>query len=124
MIAYEFRSHREAREKFPETLFLILNEGQADLQARELILETVWAFEPEFLAQLTGLDALVFGLLQKLCEDANLAVLKIIEATCGVDAFVKAAIEADGRGHFIAAVDGEEIPVLIKGIPHFVYCVD
>lgn len=124
MIAHEFRSHREARAKFPETLFLILNEAQADRQALESILDTVWAFEPEFLAEVTGLDAIVFGLLQKLCEDANLAILKIIEATCGVDAFVKAAIEADGRGHFIAAVDGEEIAVLIKGVPHFVYWVD
>lgn len=124
MFAFEFRNHAEARAKYPETLFLILNEGQADLQAREVILDTAWAFNADFLAELTGIDQSVYECLQRLSEDANTAVLKLIEATCGVDKFVQAAIDADGRGHFIAAVDGEEIAVSIKGIRYFVYWCD
>lgn len=124
MFAYEFRNYAEAYAKYPETMFLILNDGQADLQAREVVLDTAWAFNADFLAKLTGIDQTVYECLQRLCEDANTAVLKLIEATCGVDKFVQAAIAADGRGHFISPMDGKEIAVLINGIRHFVYWCD
>ena len=34
--------------------------------------------------------------------------MQMIQATCGIDSFVEAAISADGRGHFLARYDSEE----------------
>ena len=42
-------------------------------------------------------------------EDANDALTALIEAGSGMEDFIDAAINADGRGHFLASYDGEEI---------------
>jgi hypothetical protein len=45
---------------------------------------------------------------EKCCEGCNDFFKAIIKGTCGLDKFVEDAIEADGRGHFLAYYDGEE----------------
>ncbi len=50
------------------------------------------------------------------CESNNDVIYNTIEKTCGIDEFVKAAISADGRGHFMSSYDGEENEETITGI--------
>lgn len=81
---------------------------QAMLAAEECIKDSLWAFNPSFLAGETEIPEEVFVALQPRCEDSNDAVLKLVEATCGLDHLVAEAIGADGLGHFLSPYDGEE----------------
>ena len=57
----------------------------------------------------TGLPAQCFACMQeKMCEDANDAILALIRSTCGEASIVDAAVSADGRGHFLASYDSDE----------------
>lgn len=90
--------------------YLIAKDKEAaEDAARDYIENCVWSFNASFLAQMTGIDMSVFETMQPKCEDAQEGVESIIEATCGMDAFVDAAIQADGLGHFLASYDGAEI---------------
>lgn len=120
----KFATLSEAKEIYNRGLYLLLTDAEAQEQARSIIIETAWAFEPEFLSMMTGLDESVFIILQKLCETSNEAVLNLIKATCGLDKFVSEAILADGRGHFISPIDGQEIELQIAGVSYFAYYVD
>lgn len=90
--------------------FLVLSDDEADERVREYILGSVWAFRSEFLAGhlKDGVDQEVIELIQSngKCESNNSAILSLIE---DIDHFVKDAILADGRGHFLASYDGDEI---------------
>lgn len=86
-----------------------INHKAADEAAKEYICDSAWAFRSEFLANLTGLSATVFEALSSLCESSNEAVLGIIERCSSLNEFVKAAIEADGRGHLLSQYDGNEL---------------
>ena len=98
--------------------YLVLTDTEADERARESILDLVWAFKPDFLESHTGVDASVFKVLQqKMYEDANCAILKLIEDK---DHFVDDAILSDGRGHSLAQYDNEENE---EG-PFFIYRID
>lgn len=92
--------------------FLILTDEEADTAAAEAVKESVWAFRSEFLEAHTvdGIDADVLRAIQEAkSEDANAPILALIAAGSGVDHFVQDAIGADGRGHFLAGYDNEEI---------------
>jgi hypothetical protein len=89
--------------------YLVCSDELADEQAKAEILSTLWAFKPSFLAEMTKLDSVVFEKLATLCEDSNTAIQTIIKVTCGLDYLVEQAITSDGRGHFLASFDGEEI---------------
>lgn len=89
-------------------LFLVLTDEEADARARQYIEESVWAFNASFLAGQTGLPESAFEGLSKQCEEGNEPIMQMIQATCGIDSFVEAAISADGRGHFLARYDHEE----------------
>lgn len=90
--------------------YLVLTDEEADSRAKDAILESAWAFRPEFLAAhlKEGVDQEVVELIQSngKCEDNNKAILSLID---DVDHFVDDAIKADGRGHFLSHYDGEEI---------------
>lgn len=88
--------------------YKVYTDEEADAACRDSIEDSLWAFNADFLASETGIDRIVFERLSDLCEGANDAVRSIIDATCGYDDFVKAAVSADGRGHFIATYDGDE----------------
>ena len=89
-------------------LFLVLTDEEADAYARQYIEESVWAFNASFLAGQTGLPESAFEGLSKQCEEGNEPILQMVQATCGIDSFVEAAVSADGRGHFLARYDHEE----------------
>lgn len=102
--------------------WLVLTDEEADIRAKDYILDSVWAFRPDFLAGYTELPVEVFEALQDKCEDANEAVLELIKRTDGgVDDFVDDAIGADGRGHFISTYDGDEQSVCLDNEWYFCY---
>tara|TARA_B100000519_G_C14192364_1_gene413777 strand:- start:560 stop:1117 length:558 start_codon:yes stop_codon:yes gene_type:complete len=92
--------------------YAIGTDEECDEAAAEYIRETVWAFQGWFIADhspegLTGEHIDRFR--KDDCEDANAPLISLIEAGSGMADFIDAAISADGRGHFLAGYDGEEL---------------
>lgn len=120
----------EIKEGYDSCIFLIqgeymvLNEQERNEKVKEYIQDTLWAFRPSFLAKETGLPEKVFHTLTDQCESGNDAILALIETTCGLDAFVKAAIKADGYGNFLSSYDGKEKRVSVKGENYFIYRIN
>ena len=89
------------------------NDEAADVAARGAILESLWAFRSEFLADYVpalGNDkarAAFDKMREALCEDANELVRSMVGDR--LDELVTDAIGADGRGHFLASYDGDEV---------------
>ena len=91
--------------------YLIYTDSEADKACKESILDSAWAFNTSFIsdhmrAPLNGEGIKAFAEMQnKLCESANAIVLAVIRCP---KKFVKDAISADGRGHFLAGYDHNE----------------
>ena len=97
--------------------YKVLTDAEADAEAKKEILNSLWAFNADFILTHTEFyntssdreDAEFIDCLQKLqsniCESANSIVKALI---VDIDTFIKDAIESDGRGHFISWYDGEE----------------
>jgi hypothetical protein len=102
---------------------LVLTDEEADEAAYEYIADSLWAFNPSFLASETDLPKEVFQAIadNDKHESNNEAIRAIIDATCGFESFAGAAISADGRGHFLAAYDGDENSHEIEGKTFFIY---
>jgi len=100
--------------------YLVLTDDEADERTKEYILDSVWAFNPWFLASETGIDQEVFEAIQAndRCERNNDAILRLIEDE---DSFVKSAISADGRGHFMSSYDGYEHEENVNGVTYYIY---
>lgn len=105
--------------------FLALDDNEADQRAEEYINDSLWAFNASFIASHTrvNLDDRAIKALEKmqgeLCEDANDLVRALIH---DFDHFVKDAISADGRGHFLAPYDfNEEEVTLDTGETFYIY---
>lgn len=90
--------------------YYVLTDNEADEKAKEYIKDSLWAFNPSFLADQTELPIEVFEAIaaNNKCEGNNEAIESIIEKTTDIDSFVEAAIRADGRGHFLSSYDGNE----------------
>ena len=94
--------------------YLVLTEDEADEVAAAYIAESIWAFNADFILETCGLDSgsnVVRSLRQiqkDSCEGCNDFISALVDGTCGIDEFVQAAIDADGRGHFLSSYDGEE----------------
>lgn len=87
--------------------YLVLDDSETDEKVAEYIRESVWAFRPEFLAShMDGIDAEDLKPIQEKCESANPIIIKLID---DFERFVSDAVASDGRGHFLAQYDGEEI---------------
>ena len=67
------------------------------MNLRNSIEELVGYFNAQFLMEQTGIDTEVFDALRQGASTSE-RVMQIIQATCGYDSFVEAAISADGRG--------------------------
>lgn len=100
--------------------YIVLTDEEADEKAKAYILDTVWAFNPDFLAGETGIDEEVFKAIQDngRCESNNDAILRLIDDEEG---FVASAICADGRGHFMSSYDGEENEENVNGVYYYIY---
>lgn len=100
--------------------YFVLTDDEAEEKAKDYIRDSVWAFNPSFLASHAkdGVEENVFKSLSELCESSNDAVLSLID---DFDDFVGDAISSDGRGHFISQYDGEESIEEINGTEYFIY---
>ena len=87
------------------TEYIILDEEQQLESVKDSIQETASYFSSGFLEAMTDIPSEAFDAL----EGHDNAVVKIIESTCGLDAFAEECIDVDGAGHFIAYYDGEQI---------------
>ncbi len=99
--------------------YKILTDEEADKAAEESIEESLWAFNAEFILEHSKIEVVgreydeivkAFHKMQEtLCESANALVKALVtDINDSIDDFVQAAVEADGRGHFISSYDGEE----------------
>lgn len=93
------------------TQYLVLSDDEATLQAYAHIRDSVWAFRPEFLAKYVPMPVKAIQKLQELCEDANPALLAMLDQAGKFKQFADDAIAADGRGHFLSNYDGKEAVV-------------
>jgi hypothetical protein len=102
--------------------YLVLTDDEADEQAKNYILDTVWAFNKSFLdchsEAISEIDEKTFAKLQEGCESINKAILAMIDDKAY---FVEEAISADGRGHFLSFYDGEENEQKFNKIYYFIY---
>jgi hypothetical protein len=98
---------------FDDGDWVLLDDDGANDMVKDYIRESLWAFNPEFLAGETGLSVEVFRAIQAndQCESNNEAIEAMVQATCGVQSLVDSAISADGRGHFLSSYDGNEYEV-------------
>lgn len=92
--------------------YAIGTDCEADAAVEQNTRDMVWAFNAQFILEQCELPrelAPVIGTFQgEECEGANEALLKLVEKCCGLGDFTKAAVGADGRGHFLSGYDGEE----------------
>lgn len=88
--------------------YLVLTDKEADEKAAEYIKESLWAFNPSFLAGVTGVDEEVFKAIQAndRCKSNNEAMLRLVGDD--LDQLIQDAISSDGRAHFMNTYDGEE----------------
>ena len=92
--------------------YLVLNDSDAQDHAADYIVETVWAFNADFLSWFVpeGIEAShIEAMRGNQCEDFNDAATALVEAGKGMDRLINEAISADGRGIFIATYDHHEI---------------
>lgn len=123
----------EYNEKFFEISdgreYRVLTNEEADEETRSEIENSLWAFNAAFICQTCGFlngksyteqNRIIDSLeaMQKACENANDFIAAMIKGTCGLDIFVEKAIDADGRGHFLASYDGEENVIYEKENGH------
>lgn len=87
--------------------YKVFTDEEADAAARDAILDLVWAFNADFLADWVEMDTDTIAVHQDRCESSNAAFLRLIGKE-NHQPFVDAAIGADGRGHFLAGYDDEE----------------
>lgn len=106
--------------------YLVLTDDEADEYVKEEIKNLVWTFKPEFIIDHTELpyesEEMIKTFQEEKCEGANETILAMID---DFDEFVRDAISADGRGHFLAHYDGEENKIEVfnteKGIVELFY---
>ena len=104
--------------------FRVLTDEEADEACAKSISEMLWAFNTNFIASHTrnGLNPAALKAMEKaqgeMCEDANDLVAALIE---DMDHFVRDAVSADGRGHFLANYDGEEREESVNGTTYYIF---
>jgi len=105
-------SYNENLFEYGNQEYLVCTDEEADQEVKENILDSLWAFNTEFILRHSKIECIsdrtekAFKKMQmELCESANEIVKAIIE---DLDEFVEDAISADGRGHFLSSYDGTE----------------
>jgi len=92
--------------------FAIGTDSEADDACEAYVRDSIWAFNASFILEQCDLPRDLEECIQsyqgKECESANDSLLKLVEKCCGLREFTKAAMSADGRGHFLSGYDGNE----------------
>ena len=89
--------------------YMILDDEDANNLAGDNIVESLWAFNADFICQHTALPCdgaeLIQAFQEEKHEGANAVIYGLIE---DIPEFIDDAITTDGRGHFLNTYDGEE----------------
>ncbi len=89
--------------------YLVLDDEESEAKCKEQILDSLWAFNADFIIYHTNLPyesiEMIKNYQETKCEDCNETIKALIT---DLDKFVEDAISSDGRGHFLATYDGEE----------------
>ena len=119
----EFKTMAQAKKEFSQNTHLILSNAQAQKACKEYVKESVWAFNSNFLAQVTKLNKSLFDAIKdnNKCEDNNETILKLVNKFSSLNKITQEAISSDGRGHFLASYDGHETEIMIGKKVFFVY---
>lgn len=95
--------------------WLLVDVDEREEELQNNIENSVWAFNPTFLACFTKLPEEIFKALQDQCEGANDTVMALIQSNGphhskkqNFEAFCEEATLYDGYGHFLSPYDGEE----------------
>jgi hypothetical protein len=89
--------------------YIILTDDEADDSAKNEIINSLWAFRPEFIASFLNLSPNAVKAIQdSLHEDASEEFKAILEANGNLDDLIDDAIRSEGRGLFLAPYDFEE----------------
>jgi len=97
--------------------YRVLTDAEADLAAREYILDSLWAFNTSFLVGFMAdeireirdretLEKSLAKMQEYMCEDANPIIYALVKDK--IEKLIQEAISSDGRGHFLAGYDCEE----------------
>lgn len=117
---YQDNEYEEGRASY-----LVLTDDEADEAARAAILESLWAFNTDFLSsyieELGDVEAArAFDDMRgRLCESANALVKRMLDDR--LDDCISDAIASDGRGHFLSGYDSDERKVFVNGSCWYVY---
>lgn len=111
--------------RFGRQEYRVLTDDEATEAAKSYIKETLWAFNVSFLSRFVPAlqnkrAAKAWeDMVGELCEGAN----PLVEALIGINitAFCEAAIDADGRGHFLAGYDNVESDETVGETQFFIY---
>lgn len=103
----DFRSSGEF--SYGSAEYRVLRDDESDSAVSEYVDQSLWAFNASFLAGQTDLPEECFSALNEKCESGNDAIRQMVDKTCGFASFVDSAVSADGRGHFLASYDSEEL---------------
>lgn len=87
------------------------NEQKAFEACCEYVEDNLCYFCPEFLAEQTELPIEIFEALASKDFHDNSVYKSLIEHVTTIENFTQAAIDADGRGHFLNSWDGSELEI-------------
>lgn len=88
------------------------DEEQADKAAKDAAMDTLWAFNVQFLSSFLPCHLndrqrqAIQNMQNTLCEDAGPIVALLLGDK--LDEMLKRAVSLDGRGHFLSPYDGQE----------------
>lgn len=110
--------------------YLVFNDKQATKYCKECILETLWAFNTDFIASFLDLNNWEYNsfiknfkkLQSEICEDCNIIVKKLLGNK--LNEFIKEAIKIDGRGHFVSSYDGIENKFYYNRTYYYIYKIN
>lgn len=110
-------SEDEAQNLIENEDYLVLTDEEANEKAKEEILNSLWAFNADFILQhcknADSMDCYEWDSAVEALRDAQGKSCESLNGLCralidDLDEFCEDAIEADGRGHFISYYDGRE----------------
>lgn len=97
---------------------------EADEAVRNYIRDSLWTFRASYIlkhsrvGETKKVEKAIEEMQVKLGEECNEIIYALLE---DFEKFVKAAIEDDGRGVYLASYDGEELEINISGIQFLAY---
>ena len=111
-------TYKVTYEDYKDEKYRVCTDDEADLLAKGIIRDTLFAVSPSFILEnsvidTNGLDpdtmdtlcTMIKTMQDKECENCNEAIYSLLK---DFDSFVKLAIGLDGRGCFISCYDGQE----------------